>query len=244
VVAVIVTLLFGAAYRSLRREAMALEEQREKSALLERALDDNEVLFQELHHRIKNNLQIISSFLTMQKLRIRDADAEALLQESIDRIHSMGLVHQTLYLQREASEVDMAVYLRSLVAYLASSYDAQSRRIAVDVRGHGVQLDLDQAVPLALTVNEAVTNALKHAFKGHGGQISVAIRTEKGDIVVSVADDGVGLPPDAGAATGIGMHLLRALAAQLGGSVVFGRDAEGGTILTLRFPLFAGGRTT
>lgn len=235
--AVVVVLLAGAAYASMGGEAAALREETAKAALLARAVSDNEVLFQELHHRIKNNLQIISSFLTMQRLRIRDPSAMSLLQESIDRIHSMGLVHQTLYLQREAAAVDIAVYLRSLAAYLAQSHYADQRDIDIEVEGDGVRLELDLAVPVALAVNEAVTNSLKHAFPNHGGRIVVGVGTNQDGTAVTVTDDGVGFPTGGAPSGGIGVHLLRALAVQIGGTVTFdaGPRRQGARV-TLRFP--------
>lgn len=234
--AMVAIVLAGAAYASMGREARALRQETAKATELTRALSDNDVLFQELHHRIKNNLQIISSFLTMQKLRIKDPHAESLLQESIDRIQSMGLIHQTLYLQQEAASVDVLAYLRSLAAYLAESYSADQRSIVIEMQGDDVRLDLEQAVPVALAVNEAVTNALKHAFPRGHGRILVTVTAEDGGTAVTVSDDGVGFPSDA-RANGIGIHLLRALAAQLGGTVAFDNTSPGqGTRVTLRCP--------
>lgn len=231
-------ILAAYAFRSLSREAKALSQQREKANQLARALEDNDVLFQELHHRIKNNLQIISSFLTMQRLKIKDSDAVILIQETIDRIHSMGLVHQTLYLQQEAAAVDVALYLRTLADYLSSAHYADQRSITIDVKSQKIKVGLDTAVPLALAVNEAMTNALKHAFPKDGGRIEVDLAARGSTCEVSITDDGVGIPATVlkSRAPSIGIHLLRALAGQLDGKVVFSH-LDPGTRVTISFPL-------
>ncbi|MBY0431172.1 MAG: ATP-binding protein, partial [Rhodospirillales bacterium] len=203
---------------------------------LEVALADKEVLFQEVHHRVKNNLQIISSLLTMQALQADNPAVREPLQEALDRIRSMGLVHQTLCRQGEAAEVSIATYLRSLADSLGESHGLSRHDITVDVTADACSLDLERAVPVALVANEALTNAIKHAFPGRtSGHISVVFRREEARFLLMVQDDGIGMPPDAGRCGSLGLHLLRSLAAQLGGQTRF--EENGGTLFSLTFPV-------
>ncbi|HSV28443.1 MAG TPA: histidine kinase dimerization/phosphoacceptor domain -containing protein [Candidatus Omnitrophota bacterium] len=212
--------------RAFRREEL----ERAKAQAL---LADRDVLFQEIHHRVKNNLQIISSFLTMQAIKAGNAATAESFQQALDRIHSMGLVHQTLYEQKEAAEVSMDAYLRALAASVGQSYGAVGREIEISVRTDGTRLNLDRAVPLALLANEALTNALKHAFPtASGGHIEMSLFAEGGRLSFAVKDDGVGMA--AGGSGGLGMHILNALARQLEGDLA--TTVDGGTRLQVTFP--------
>lgn len=202
-------------------------------ARAEALLADKQVLFQEIHHRVKNNLQIISSFLTMQAIQTPDPRVASAFEDSLSRIHSMGLVHQILYEQDEASEVSMDSYLRALADSVGRGFGGTERGIAIDIHTDGTRLPLDTAVPLALLANEALTNALKHAFPaGRPGRIAIDLRRTGDRLAFSVADDGIGMDP--AATSGLGMHILQALARQLGGTL----DLQGGagTRVSVTFP--------
>ncbi|MCR6629013.1 MAG: hypothetical protein NVV74_02580 [Magnetospirillum sp.] len=226
--ALLATLLI-VAYRlgsTLRREG-------ELRARAEDLLADKEVLFQEIHHRVKNNLQIIASFLTMQAVRSGDPKTAAAFEEALTRLQSMGLVHQILYEQNEATEVSMDSYLRALSASIGQTFGAGDRGISIEVQADDTRLSLDQAVPLALLANEALTNALKHAFPpGRGGQVRLALARQDSGFSFSLSDDGVGMPRTP--KPGLGMTILSALARQLDGSLAWG--AGPGTNMTVSFP--------
>lgn len=228
--------LSALALRSAAAESGALALQKAKSRELEAALADKDVLFQEIHHRVKNNLQIVASMLTMQALQMRDEAVRAALQDALDRIHSMGLVHQTLYTRNEAARVAVGTYLRTLVESLGNTYGAEERGIGVTISAGEDTLDLERAVPLALLANEAVSNALKHAYPQGGGTISLEFRRTGADWDFQVTDDGIGLSSPTGRAGGIGLTLISALARQLGGKARI-EGAEGaGTRVALSFP--------
>lgn len=222
-------LVSGQLRRAMRREATALSE-------TQRLLAEKEVLFQEIHHRVKNNLQIIASFLTMQAVKAGDQTTADAFHQALDRIQSMGLVHQILYEQHEAAEVSMDAYLRALAASVGQSYGADDRAIAIAVTTDGTHLGLDRAVPLALLANEALTNAMKHAFPaGRPGTVEMRLERRDEELTFEVRDDGIGMTgaPDA-SGPGLGMHILTALAQQLEGSATFAN--VGGTALRVAFP--------
>lgn len=213
--------------RTLQREASL-------RGRAEALLADKEMLFQEIHHRVKNNLQIIASFLTMQVVHSRDPATAAAFEEALSRLQSMGLVHQILYEQNEATEVGMEAYLRALGTTIGQTFGAPERGISIEVTPSDARLAMDQAVPLALLANEALTNALKHAFpNGRSGVVRMGLsRQQGGALAFSLADNGVGMAQDA--KSGLGMIILSALARQLGGKLDW--SAGPGTQLTVVIP--------
>lgn len=223
------------ATRAARAEAQAMARHEQKARALAGALSNMDVLFQEIHHRVKNNLQVVSSMLMMQSMKVGDEATRAALQQSLDRIHSMGLVHQTLYLSNEAARVDLQSYLGRLAQSLDDTYGAAERGIVLRVEADPGGLDLDKAVPLGLLANEALTNALKHGFpQGRGGTVTLGLRRVDGLVRFFVQDDGTGLKPEHG--EGVGMTLVRALAHQLDGELTLD-GTEGGTRLAVSFPV-------
>ncbi|MDO8608444.1 MAG: histidine kinase dimerization/phosphoacceptor domain -containing protein [Phaeospirillum sp.] len=218
---------------SLRHETRLLRSFEQKTTELTSALAEKDVLFQEVHHRVKNNLQVISSLLTMQSLHVADNTARETLKDALDRIHSMGLVHQTLYERNLASNVDLGIYFGRLAEALVSSYGSGKGGVTVHVDVTGT-LDLDRAVPLGMLANEALTNALKHAFPdGRGGAITISLTRDESLWHFSIRDDGVGMPSQPG--KGIGLSLIRALTRQLNGRSAISRD--GGTVVIVTFPV-------
>jgi two-component system, sensor histidine kinase PdtaS len=189
----------------------------------------------EIHHRVKNNLQVITSLLNLQAGRARDPAVHALISESRDRVQAMALIHQLLFERRDWSRVQLGPYLHRLGDLLSSTYGRG--RIELGVEADDVELDVQRAVPCGLLVNELVTNAFKHAFPGERpGRIDVELRRTAGVVELAVADDGVGHDP-AGPATGGGLgHLLvEQLARQLGGSAA--TEGKGGTRVVVRIPI-------
>ncbi|WP_152427033.1 sensor histidine kinase [Paramagnetospirillum caucaseum] len=217
---------------SLRHEARLLATGERRTRELTTALAEKDVLFQEVHHRVKNNLQVISSLLTMQSLHVTDEKVKATLKDALDRIHSMGLVHQTLYERNLASNVDLGTYFGKLAEALAGSYSTTPGGVTVEVEVEGT-LDLERAVPLGMLANEVLSNALKHAFSdGRRGTIWVTLVREAGEWHFTVRDNGVGMPDKPG--RGIGIGLIRALSRQLGGrSHIF---VDEGTVVSVTFP--------
>jgi PAS domain S-box-containing protein len=185
-------------------------------------LREKEVLLKEVHHRVKNNLQIISSIFNLQRDHVDDDPlAMTLLQESRNRIFSMSFIHESLYQNEDFSQVDLGQYIDGLCRNLLLSYSL-SGKVHLQTELQHIMLDLDRAIPCGLILNELISNALKHAFpNGKEGTITIGLKEEKGMIMISVKDDGAGFPSDfnQGKDGGLGMELVEMLTDQLDGRV-------------------------
>ena len=192
-------------------------EARESERLIRDALKEKDLLLGEIHHRVKNNLQIVHSLLDMQAEMTTDAGAASALRDSQARIQSMALIHQTLYQSHDFAKVDFGVFLDTLMSHLQDSYGRSD--LSLTSRSDTVRLAIDRAIPCGLIVNELVTNALKHAFPEHrSGSVLVDMRVlEDGRVEVAVIDDGVGIPESVNlkALTSLGMQLVQVLSEQL-----------------------------
>jgi two-component sensor histidine kinase len=187
----------------------------EKSSLLE----EKEWMLKEIHHRVKNNLQIIGSLLRSQAVYLKDGPALAAVRESRNRVHSMALIHQKLYQSHLLAGVLMDAYIREIVEHLLASFDCEGR-VQTALAVAPVELDVALAVPLGLILNEAITNTLKYAFpEGRRGQLSIGLEVlGAGHYWLSIGDDGVGLPADfePQQSRTLGLELIRGLSKQIG----------------------------
>ncbi|NVN89304.1 MAG: PAS domain-containing protein [Desulfuromonadales bacterium] len=204
---------------------------------LRNSLAEKEVLLKEIHHRVKNNLQVVSSLLELQAHSISDEQTRKYFRDSQDRIRSMALIHEKLYQTRDLISIDFGGYVKSLSKYLFDSYVSDPGRIALQVEAGEVALGVDEAIPIGLIINELISNSLKYAFPdGRQGDISIGFSTDSdGCILLTVADNGVGLPPDLEVATTetLGLQVVTILTRQLRGSMEVGR--ENGTWFALKF---------
>jgi PAS domain S-box-containing protein len=196
-----------------------MSEQKEAETRIKASLEEKEVLLKEIHHRVKNNLQIVSSLLQLQASYIRDPDALNIFEESRDRIKSMALIHEQLYQSNDLAQIDFPEYLRSLLNMVLSAHRSNRTRVETRLHVDPVSLDLDTAIPVGLITNELVTNSLKYAFAGRSvGEIGVRLtRSETGDFLLMVSDNGVGLPEkfNFDKATSLGLRLVRILTRQM-----------------------------
>lgn len=201
--------------------ALDITERKTADAVIQASLREKEVLLKEIHHRVKNNLQIISSLLSLQMSGIKDADTRELFRESQNRVRSMALVHERLYRSVTLAEVDFGEYSRAFTSHLLHSYGRPGIVCAVEARD--LRLGVDLAIPCGLILNEIVSNALRHAFTGRDrGIISIAMaRDDRGEIRMLIEDDGIGHPLGASWATAssMGTMLISSLTAQVGGTV-------------------------
>lgn len=222
--------------------------EREQARLeLEQMLHEKQNLLKEIHHRVKNNFQIISSLLDLQLMDVQarctnnSLEVEA-LRDPRDRIHAMALVHELLYRAGDFASIDLDDYLKELTSYIASSYDSESRGIEYTLETGSVMLDIDRAIPCGLVVNELLVNAFKYAFdKDTPGRILFSVRRTGPRLYLSLADNGIGLPPQiiSGERTGgLGLTLVHNLVQQLKGNLEFGTGIEGrGATVRFDFPL-------
>jgi PAS domain S-box-containing protein len=227
------------AEQALEQANHALEQRvAERTAALQASLQEKEVLLKEIHHRVKNNLQVITSLLSLQHEAIDDPHALALFAESERRIGSMALVHETLYQTGDLGRFDLAQYIPTLSTQLLHAYGVEPHRIAVRLDLAEITLPLDMAVPCGLILNELLSNCLQHAFpEGQSGTIMVTLTHAADRVTLSVRDNGCGVPAhlDLHNTESLGLQLVCALAEQLNGTVALERT--GGTAFTLTFPL-------
>ena len=209
------------------------EARRYEESLLS-ALRERETLIREVHHRVKNNLQIVSSLLNLQKPYIRDPEDLRIFEESQARIKSMAMIHESLYQSDSLSEINIKSYLSRLVIELLSTYGVSG--VVSDLEVDEVGLDIEVAVPLALIVNELVTNSLKYAFPDGRGRIWIEFRELDGLYLMEYRDTGPGLPDDfgSGGSDSLGMTLVGALVGQLGGELE--TFSEDGAVFRITFP--------
>jgi two-component sensor histidine kinase len=211
----------------------------ESNEALRRGAHEKTVMLQEIHHRVKNNLQMISSLINFQMEHVKNPETRTILRVTQTRVHSIALIHEKLYQSPLLATVDMGEYTRGLVAMLMQTHDQQ---VLAEVRAVDIVLPVDLGLPCGLILSELVTNALKHAFPEGGGHrprppaIVIDLRRDKSGFVLSVADNGVGLCEPLGArdTKSLGVRLVGMFAEQLGGTVVFSSDE--GTRCTVAFP--------
>jgi len=198
---------------------------------------EKEILLQEIHHRVKNNLQIITSLLRMQSRAVQDPALSEALRECQNRVASMALIHDKLYRAPDLARVSFGEYVRDLTNNILTSYALPARSVRVRLDIDDLSLSLDCAVPCGLILNELMSNCLKHAFPvGHSGTVYIGLHAEgEEELCLVVRDDGVGLPADVdlGRTSSLGWRLIRALVEQLGGVVRC--QTTGGTSVEIRF---------
>ena len=205
---------------------------RRDRALLE-ALDEKDALMREIHHRVKNNLQIISSLLSMQQRAVSDPGARAALGDTRQRISALALIYRILYQSEPIREADSRTFLRELVGQLVAGEAVRGPLVTTAVEADPLVIDPDKLAPLALWLVEAVSNAQKHAFAGRGGDLQVRFRVQGETSVLEVQDDGPGVADPASA--GVGRTLMIAFAKQLRGKAELVPGPDGGCIARLTF---------
>jgi len=209
----------------------------QKNIQLQQLVNDKELLMKEVHHRVKNNLHTITSLLETQSSYLDNSIALEAISESQSRIKAIALIHHRLYSETNLAVIEMQPYLHELVQYLKDSYDTSGRGITCTMQVDTVNLDVQQAVPIGLILNEAVTNAIKYAFADKGsGQIMIQLTTLNNlDMVFKVKDNGVGLPADLEQrkAASMGMALIMGLSKQLAGRLDIA--GTGGTMIKVVF---------
>ena len=205
---------------------------------LRASLQEKEVLLKEIHHRVKNNLQIVSSMLNLQMGQITDARALQLFKESQTRVRSIALFHEKLYQSKDLARVEIAEYLRGLATGLLYTYGVNPAHVALVFDAEGVPLSVDAAITCGLVVNELVSNAIKHAFPAdRDGQVRIGLLRRGDQVILEVEDNGVGFPPDVDfrEASTLGLKLVCILTEQIHGTIDLERGA--GTKFVVRFPL-------
>jgi two-component sensor histidine kinase len=229
----------------LRRRNLELEAhdrlQRSLQERLHGSLREKDVLLQEVHHRVKNNLQLVSSLINLQLALLPEGEARTALEECQGRIHAVAIVHEAIYSARDYARVPIANYVRSLASSIFHALGAAPREIGMELEIGELQLPVDKAIPCGLILNELISNSLKHAFPpGRSGLLRVQVALMPDErLQMVVADDGVGLPADFSAetCTSVGMQVVCALVEQLDAQLQVLRN--GGTQFIVTFALEA-----
>ncbi len=221
----------------IRVMAQTLDEMAEAITVRDQSLNaslaEKDALMREIHHRVKNNLQIISSLLSMQQRAVSDAAAKSALGDTRQRISALALIYRTLYQSDDVRHADAREFLTELVGQLVAAEAVRGHVVISSVEADSLLVDPDKLAPLALWLVEAVSNAQKHAFAGRGGELRVRFRVNGDTSVLEVEDDGAGAPDVA--AAGVGRTLMSAFAKQLRGEAEMVPSPSGGTIARMTF---------
>ena len=218
-------------------EDMAADiDQRDKD--LKAAIEVRDAAVKEIHHRVKNNLQIVTSFLNLQGRQLQDEEARQAIAAARHRIDALAIVHQTLYQHERLELVSMQPFLKGLIDHLAEALGMEALNIRISQSYDEMERPADDAIPIALFLVEAVTNATKYAFRREeGGEISISLTAGEDDSVrLKVADNGLGFDPSSKAPKGLGSKLMTAFARQLKGRLDIQSKPGGGTAITLYMP--------
>jgi two-component sensor histidine kinase len=224
---------------SFKRATASLRDQKTE---LDRAQTRQELLMLEIHHRVKNNLQIVASLLNLQASRIRVPEARAEFQSARDRVRALATLHRHLYSEGEIHTINMPSFLAELCGQLFQAMgETPGERIKLNIEAEELRLSTDQAVPLALIVTEAVTNAIKYGFpRGRAGTVSIQLAQHEAALDLVIADDGIGIPPgrsetESGTRDGLGLQLIRGFSRQLGATLEV--TEQPGTRYSVHMPL-------
>ena len=201
------------------------------------SLREKETLLREIHHRVKNNLQVVSSLLSLQSGYLQDGQALDIFKASQNRVNTIALIHTKLYQSENLTEIDYADFIKDLADSLLKAYGRDAASIKVQTDVHDVSLDIDLAIPCGLILNELITNAFKHAFPGKkDGEIRISMHKDGDGFILKVADNGVGFLTgvDFGNTESLGLQLVTILVKQLQGSIDI--EEDGGTMFIVTFP--------
>ncbi len=214
-----------------------ITEQKRAEAEIKRSLAEKEVLLKEVHHRVKNNLSMVASLITLQSEYLKNRHDVEVFQQIRDRISSISLVHEQLYLSEDLTKVDFGAYVKQLTANLLQSVLSGPKHIELTIEVEEARLDINASIPLGLIIAELFTNSVKYAFKGRThGSVTVRLERRGSSYVLTVEDDGIGLPKDISprTATTLGFQLVYALALQLNAKVTVKRQR--GTTIAIHLP--------
>jgi two-component sensor histidine kinase len=212
-------------YRTNKQNELINRDLAVKNKLIEQQSKEKDMLMLEIHHRVKNNLQIVSSLLNLQANSITDTAAKDALRESHNRVKSIALIHQKLYMQEDISAISLEEYVMQLCNHLKVVFNANQVEISCSVHPPHLKLGMEQSIPLGLILNELITNSIKYAhINKEGGQISIRFVDDLGgNCTLFFSDNGVGMPDnfDVTKATTLGMRMVNELTRQLNGTLVY-----------------------
>ena len=199
-----------------------ITERKQAEKQLQNNLKEKEIMIKEIHHRVKNNMQIISSLLSLQSSKIDDERISMILNESRSRIQSMSIIHEMMYQKQDFAQLDMKYYINKLIVSLTQLYFIDTGRINIINKCRNVKIDLNRAIPCGMIMNELISNTMKHAFPDkRKGEIEIKLQKKSDKYYLSVRDNGIALPPDfkPSEAKTLGMTIISGLTEQLEGKL-------------------------
>jgi len=228
--------LLGLSFVLIKQRTKATNELRSKNTTISKALKTNKMLMKEIHHRVKNNLQVVSSLLFLQSRYMKDSSAKGAIETGRARVQAMSILHQKLYQKDDLQSVNIKSYFDDLSSNLFNTYKLINQNIRFKSDIEDIELDVDTVIPLGLITNELISNALKHAFKEDEiGEIKLSIKLEENNIILTVMDDGVGLPfdefPDQ--TDSLGIDLIKSFSEKLEAEITI--DNSQGASVTIKF---------
>jgi two-component sensor histidine kinase len=215
-----------------------ITDRKKAEEMVQASLREKETLLKEIHHRVKNNLTVISSLLDLQSSCLQDEKAREALQNSIERVRTMASIHTLLYQSQDLTRVDFGLFIRDLISNISQSYGRTLSPVEIQVDADEIRLGIDASIPCGLILNELVANALKHAFpEGKEGKINIRMRLQDKQVTLTVQDNGIGFPEslDVTNLKSLGMELVNLLVGQISGKMDM--QVDGGTTWTITFPL-------
>jgi len=218
------------------RSSRNIDDRKNAEKQIKNSLEEKEVLLKEIHHRVKNNMQIISSLLSLQSRSIKNEKELEILRESQNRVKSMAMIHESLYSTNNLARINFKVYIKSLISGLFRSYGINPKKIKMEMNLTDVSLDIDIAIPCGLILNELISNSLKHAFpNGRSGKIKTSLLEDKNCLKMMIEDNGVGFPDDMNFKNTdtLGLKLVNTLVRQLDGNIELKKI--GGTKIIIKF---------
>jgi PAS domain S-box-containing protein len=216
--------------------ARDVTERKSANDKLKNALNEKEMLLKEVYHRVKNNLQVVSSLINLQARNVKNEATAELLKQSADRIKAMALLHEKLYQSKDLARIDFNAYIHSLADHLLFGYGVHSDKIRVNIRIDDIFLDVDTAIPCGLIINELLSNALEHAFPDNRhGEIGITFTQDQGKFILVISDNGVSFPADLDykKSASLGLQLVATLTNQLNGHMTL--DRKDGSTFTISF---------
>ena len=209
--------------------------------IIEASLIEKETLLKEIHHRVKNNLQIVSSLLNLQANRTEDEHLKKIMGEAKNRINSMALIHQKIYQSGNLSSIDFQTYIEQMVQSMEANFNTHKKKISYHIDTHHVVLDIDTSIPLGLIINELLTNIYKYAFNDRdNGTVTISLQQKnKEELELHIADDGMGLPQnfDINTLNSLGIKLVKGLSNQLKGTIRFENNNGTHCFINFKKPL-------
>ena len=200
------------------------------------SLKEKEILLKEIHHRVKNNMQIISSLISLQSDYADNEATIKMFEDSKNRIRSIALIHEKLYQSEDISLIDFSDYIKSLTRRLMEVYGVAGRGINLHTPAENIFLSIDHAIPCGLIINELVSNSIKHAFpEGRSGEVAIDMNRQEDRYILIVADNGIGFPEniDFRNTESLGLQIVQTLTSQLGGKIIL--HSNGGTKFIISF---------